>query len=121
MGFFDSFKEVVKAVQPVQEIIPDELQDIVVEVPEDIEDILDSESIDDVITEFDPTNPDAEFRDEVRMGGDMLLNVVTEGGAGTVFSDGAEGIETLNEFSDDAFTTENIGDAASDFADDFGC
>ena len=54
------------------------------------------------------------------MVGDVVLNVVTGGGAGTAFSDGAEGIETLNEFSDNAFTAENIGDAASDFADDFG-
>jgi hypothetical protein len=120
MGFFDSFKEVVQAVQPIQEIIPDELQDIV-EVPEDIEDLLDSESIDDVITEFDPTNPDAVFRDEVRILGDVGANFVTGGVAGTAFSDGAEGIETLNEFSDNAFTAENIGDAASDFADDFEC
>jgi len=107
MSLFDTFKEVIKVVQPVQEIIPDELGDIV-EVPEDI------------LTEFDPTNPDAEFRDEVRMGGDVFLNVVTDGAAGTAFSDGAEGIETLNEFSDNTFTAENIGDAVSDFADDLG-
>jgi hypothetical protein len=111
MGFFDSFKEVAKVVNPIQEIIPNELQNLEVEIPEDVLE---------VVTEFDPTNPDAEFRDEVRMGGDVVLNVVTEGGAGTAFSDGAEGVETLNEFSDNAFTAENIGDAASDFADDFG-
>ena len=111
MVFFDAFKEVAKAVNPVAEVIPDEIQNLGIEVPEDLLE---------VVTEFDPTNPDAEFRDEVRMGGDMVLNVVTEGGAGTAFSDGAEGVETLNEFSDNAFTAENIGDAASDFADDFG-
>ncbi|MEP0922306.1 hypothetical protein [Leptolyngbya sp. ST-U4] len=119
MGIFDAFKEVAKAVQPIHEIIPDELQNIV-EVPEDIEDLLDSESVGDVITEFDPTNPDAVFRDEIRVFGDVGANIVTGGAAGTAFSDGAEGIETLNDFSDNAFTAGNIGDAASDFADDFG-
>lgn len=115
MGWSDAFKavsNVVNAVNSVGEVVPDEIQNLEIEVPEDVLE---------VVTEFDPTNPDAEFRDEVRMGGDLLLNVVTEGGAGTAFSDGAEGIETLNEFSDNAFTAENIGDAASDFADDFGC
>jgi hypothetical protein len=119
MGIFDAFKEVVNAVSSVEEVIPDEIQNLV-EVPEDINDLLDSNSIGDVLSEFDPTNPDAVFRDEVRILGDVGANIVTAGGAGTAFSDGAEGIETLNEFSDNAFTAENIGDAASDFADDFG-
>jgi hypothetical protein len=119
MGFFDSFKEIANAISPMQEIIPDEIQNLL-EVPEDIEDLLDSESIDDVLTEFDPTNPDAVFRDEVRILGDVGANIVTAGAAGTAFSDGAEGIETLNDVSDNAFTAENIGDTASNFADDFG-
>ena len=111
MGWSDAFKAVSNAVNAVNsagEAISEEVQNLEVEVPEDILA---------VVTEFDPTNPDAEFRDEVRMGGDVVLNVVTEGGAGTAFSDGAEGIETLNEFSDNAFTAENIEDTASDFAD----
>jgi hypothetical protein len=111
MGWSDIFKGVAKAVNLVEEVIPDEIQNLEIEVPEDILD---------VVTEFDPTNPDAEFRDEVRMAGDIGLNFVTDGAAGTAFSDGAEGIETANDFSDNAFTAENIGDAASDFADNFG-
>jgi len=110
MGWSDAFKAVAKAVNLVGEVIPDEIQNLEIEVPEDILEVA---------TEFDPTNPDAEFRDEVRMAGDLGLNIVT-GGAGTAFSDSAEGIETANDFSDNAFTAENIGDAASDFADDFG-
>lgn len=111
MGWSDAFKAVAKAVNPVGEVIPDEIQNLEIEVPEDLLE---------VVTEFDPTNPDAEFRDEVRMGGDVVLNVVTDGATGTAFSDGTEGIETANDFSDNAFTAESIGDAASDFADDFG-
>jgi hypothetical protein len=67
------------------------------------------------LTEIDPTNPDAEFGEETRIVGDLALNIVTEGGAGTVFSDGSEFIQDLNDVTDNTFTINNIEDIVSDF------
>jgi|GEM_PF-6472652 len=69
------------------------------------------EIVDEVLPEFDPTSDSAEYGDEVGFAGDAILNVFTDGAAGTAFSDGAEGIEELNDATDNAFTAGNIGDA----------
>lgn len=72
------------------------------------------ELVDEVLPEFDATS-DAEYSDEVRFAGDAVLNVLTDGATGTAFSDGAEGIEELNDVTDNAFTAENIGDVIGGF------
>lgn len=68
------------------------------------------EIVDEVLPEFDPTSDSAEYGNEVRFVGDAVLNVLTDGAAGSAFSDGAEGIEELNDATDNAFTAESIGD-----------
>jgi hypothetical protein len=72
-------------------------------------------AIDGMIPEFDPTNPDADYGDMVRVGGDAALNAITGGAAGNIFSQGSQGIEDLNEFTDNAFTAESLGEAAEVF------
>ena len=67
------------------------------------------EMVDEVLPEFDPTSDSAEYGDEVSFAGDAILNVLTDGAAGTAFSDGAEGIKELNNATNNAFTAENIG------------
>ncbi|NEU72561.1 hypothetical protein PI95_008255 [Hassallia byssoidea VB512170] len=67
------------------------------------------------LTEIDPTNPDAEFGEETRIFGDVVLNVATEGASGTAFSDGSEFIQDLNDVTDNTFTLNNIEDVISDF------
>lgn len=72
--------------------------------------------VDGMMPEFDPTNPDADYGDVVRAGGDVILNAVTGGAAGNAFSQGAQGIEDLNEFTDNAFTAESIVAMTEDVA-----
>lgn len=62
----------------------------------------------DMATEFDPTNPDANYSQVTRTAGDIAANVVMRGTAGTAFSDASQGIQDLNEATDNTFTTNNI-------------
>ncbi len=74
-------------------------------------DLPDSNQLLDIATEFDPTHPGAEYGEETGIVLDIAANVVTDGAAGTVVSDTAEGIGHLNEATDNSFTLENIGEA----------
>lgn len=74
-----------------------------------------NETFDELLPEFDPTNPDADYGDVVRVGGDAILNAVTFGSAGNAFSEASQGIESLNEFTDNAFTAESLEEAVEDF------
>lgn len=69
-------------------------------------------AIDGIMPEFDPTNPDAEYGDLVRTGGDIALNVATGGTVGNAFSQAAQGVEDLNELTDNTFTAENVEEVA---------
>lgn len=104
MGLFDKFIEAASSIVPGGPELVGGGQELLDDV---------TPLVDEVLPEFDPTSDGAEYGDEVRFAGDVILNVVTEGGAGTAFSDSSEGIEELNDATGNAFTAENIGDAIS--------
>lgn len=66
------------------------------------------------LAEIDPTNPDAEYDHYIRTGGDGVLNYVTEGQAGTAFSDASQGIQDLHELTNNTFTLNNLRDTLSE-------
>lgn len=72
--------------------------------------IVDNDIVDEIMPEFDPTNPDADYGEVVRVGGDAAINALTGGAAGNAFSQASQGIEDLNELTDNTFTAENIGE-----------
>lgn len=76
-----------------------------------------SDAIHQAAPEFDPTSPTADYGDEVRVGGDAVLNIVTEGAAGNAFSEGSQLIQDVNEISNNAFTVDNIGETAEGFGE----
>jgi hypothetical protein len=69
------------------------------------------------LSEFDPTSPTADNADLVRVGGDAVLNIITEGAAGNAFSEGSQIIQDINEITDNAFTAENIGETVESLQD----
>ena len=105
MGLFDEVIKMASSIVPGSE-----------EILEQAPDLLDTagEYIEQESPAFDPTCESAEYGEEVQFAGDFVANVVTEGGAGTIFSDACDGIATLNEATDNAFTAESIGDALGD-------
>lgn len=68
-----------------------------------------------IAPEFDPTNPDADYGDLTSIAGDAVINAYTGGTGGTVFSDGSQLIQDMNEVTDNTFTLNNIEDTADDF------
>ncbi len=72
------------------------------------------------LTEIDPTNPDADYGEVTRLAGDATLNYITNGAAGTAFSDGSQFIQDANEVTDNTFTVNNIEDMTSDYSFDMG-
>ncbi|NJK51131.1 hypothetical protein HC931_26210 [Candidatus Gracilibacteria bacterium] len=76
--------------------------------------------IDEMMPEFDPTNPDADYGDAVRVSGDAVLNAVSSGAAGNAFSQVSQGIEDLNELTNNALTTNNIAETVEEVGDFLG-
>ncbi len=83
-----------------------------------VQDVVDVGDIDPA--DFDPSDPNAEYGEEIGMGGDFIANVVTEGGAGTLFSDGAQALGEFHELTGNIFTANNIEDTIQNAVEDVG-
>ncbi|MBD1944373.1 hypothetical protein H6F50_18775 [Coleofasciculus sp. FACHB-712] len=72
------------------------------------------------LADFDLTNPNAEHGEKTGMVTDFIANIVTEGGAGTLFSDGAQALGEFHELTGNDFTANNIGDTIQNAVEDVG-
>lgn len=89
------------------------------EAPDFLNDIASNPNVfvDEVLPEFDPTDPNASFGSDTQAAGEAIVTTVIGDAGSGWFSTVTEGIGDLNQATDNAFTVNNIGETADTFVD----
>lgn len=85
----------------------------------DTSQIIDN-NVDDLVADFDPTDPNAEYGPVTGFVVDGILNTVTGGAVGPIFSQGAELLGQFHELTDNNFTINNIENTIDNVVEDIG-